>query len=55
VAREDAKKMKTSRLRLIGGDFGGQARKASPYRGDSDRTDVESVMVGQIKEFPSQY
>ncbi len=48
AGREDAKRMKNSRLRLKGGDFGGQARQP-------DRPDVERILVGQNTEKPTRY
>ena len=48
AGREDAKKMKNSRLRPKGRDFGGQARQP-------DRPDVGTIMVGQNAEKPTRY
>ena len=47
AAREDAKKMKNSRMRLKGRDHGGQARQpACP--------EVGRIMVGQNSEKPTR-
>jgi hypothetical protein len=48
AGREDAKKMKNSRLRLKGSDFGGQARQP-------ESPDVGRIMVGQNAEKPTRY
>ena len=47
AAREDAKQMKNSRLRLKGGDCGGQARQP-------DLPEVGRVLVGQNHERPTR-
>ena len=48
AGREDAKKMKNSRLHLKSRDLGGQARQP-------DRPDVGRIMVGQNTEKPTRY